>query len=90
MKLGAENKKATYALGVLLVLLAYFMYSNLLSGPSTPSAPAPAPVARFVAPPSISRADPPDAPSRPSRSVAEARNSIRCSVPSMRKSASTP
>jgi len=65
MKLGAENKKATYALGVLLVLLAYFMYSNLLSGPSTPSAPAPAPVARFVAPPSISRADPPDAPSRP-------------------------
>jgi hypothetical protein len=37
LKLGAENKKATYFLGGLLVLLGYFVYSNLLTGPSAPS-----------------------------------------------------
>jgi len=38
LKLGAENKKATYALCALLALLGYFVYTNLLSGPSAPSA----------------------------------------------------
>lgn len=38
LKLGAENKKATYALGGLLLVLAYFVYSNFLTGPSAPSA----------------------------------------------------
>ncbi len=40
MKLGAENKKATYFLAVLMVGLGYAFYSNVLSGPSTPDIPA--------------------------------------------------
>ena len=55
LKLGAENKKATVALGVLLAVLAYFVYANVLSGPSAPSsADAPratAPAADREAPP---------------------------------------
>jgi hypothetical protein len=37
MKLGTENKKATVALSGLLLVLAYFFYSNVLSGPSASS-----------------------------------------------------
>jgi hypothetical protein len=37
MKLGTENKKAVYALIGLGVVLAYMVYTNLLSGPSTTS-----------------------------------------------------
>jgi hypothetical protein len=37
MKLGTENKKATAALGGLLLVLVYFVYSNVLSGPSASS-----------------------------------------------------
>jgi len=36
MKLGADNKKAAYALGGLLVVLGYVFYSSVLAGPSTP------------------------------------------------------
>jgi hypothetical protein len=36
MKLGAENKKAAYALGGLLAVFAYVFYSSFLSGPSAP------------------------------------------------------
>jgi hypothetical protein len=35
MKLGAEDKKKVWALGVLLVVAAYFVYSNVLSSPSS-------------------------------------------------------
>jgi len=42
MKIGAENKKSVYALAVLGVVAAYMVYSQLLSGPSYTSAPAPA------------------------------------------------
>jgi hypothetical protein len=38
VKLGAENKKAAYFLGVLLVVLGYVFYSSVLSGPSSPDA----------------------------------------------------
>ena len=42
MKIGGENKKSVYALIVLGVFAAYMVYSNLLSGPSYPTAtPAP-------------------------------------------------
>jgi hypothetical protein len=40
MKLGAENKKAAYVLGGLLVVFGYVFYSSVLSGPSTPDVPA--------------------------------------------------
>jgi hypothetical protein len=37
MKLGGENKNQLIILGVMLVVLAYFFYSNVLSTPSAPS-----------------------------------------------------
>jgi len=54
MKLGLENKKKTGFLGVLLALSAYLLYTNVLSGPSLPSA-AP----RTVAPAAAGREAPP-------------------------------
>src|SRR4051794_41694884 len=40
MKLGTENRNKTILLGVMLAVLAYFFYSNVLSSPSSaPSAP---------------------------------------------------
>jgi hypothetical protein len=66
MKLGTENKKATYALVGLLALLAYFAYSNFLTGPSA-SADAPrtvAPAAAKDPPPSVAPV-PQAAPPRP-------------------------
>src|ERR1017187_6509649 len=37
MKLGLENKKKTGFLVVLLLLVVYLLYTNVLSGPSAPS-----------------------------------------------------
>lgn len=50
MKLGTENKKQLVVLGVLLVIMAYFLYTNVLSGPSAP-APAPRTAASMSAAP---------------------------------------
>jgi hypothetical protein len=47
VKLGAENKKAAYALGGLMVVLGYVFYSSVLAGPSGPDVST----ARVVAPP---------------------------------------
>jgi len=44
MKLGTENKKSVWALAVLGVVAAYFVYSNVLSDSSSPTA-APKPAA---------------------------------------------
>jgi len=37
MTLGTQNKKQLIFLGVLVVIMAYFLYANVLSGPSTPT-----------------------------------------------------
>ena len=37
MKLGTENKKSVWALAVLGVVAAYFVYSNVLSDSSPPT-----------------------------------------------------
>jgi hypothetical protein len=49
MKLGTENKKQLIILGVLVVIMGYFFYSNVLSGPSAPS-PSSRSTARSAAP----------------------------------------
>ena len=66
LKLGAENKKAAYALSALLALLGYFVYTNVLSGPSVPSAePRKAPVAVGDPSPTIAAPVAPAAAPRP-------------------------
>jgi hypothetical protein len=74
MKLGVENKKEVYFLIGLGVLAAYFVYSNLLSGPSYPQASAaghaPAGAVAALPPPvpdSEAQAAAPRAPSNSSR-----------------------
>ena len=63
MKLGLENKKKTGFLGVLLLLVVYLLYTNVLSGPSAPSdAPRTVtPAADREAPPPIGQAASPAA-----------------------------
>jgi hypothetical protein len=51
VKIGAENRKELWALGVLGVVAAYFLYTNVLSN----SGPAPTPAAK----PAVSEASPP-------------------------------
>jgi hypothetical protein len=41
MKLGTEDKKKVWALGGLMLVAAYFVYTNVLSDPYAPSTPAP-------------------------------------------------
>jgi hypothetical protein len=56
MNLGLENKRNTAVLGVVVLVLGYFLYQNVLSGPSLPPAssrPASA-TASVDAPPTIS------------------------------------
>ena len=70
LKLGTENKKATYALCALLALLAYFVYSNVFSGPSVPSAAPRTPAAAADPSPTIT----PTAAPRPQAQRAESKD----------------
>jgi hypothetical protein len=46
MKLGAEDKKKVWALGGLMLVAAYFVYTNVLSDPTPTYTPPPAPSAQ--------------------------------------------
>jgi len=67
MKLGAEDRKKVYVLIGLGVVAAYFVYSNLLSGPSIPAASAPATAA--AAAPAPNAPAPASAPAAPVRTA---------------------
>jgi hypothetical protein len=54
MNLGTQNRKQVWILGVLLVIMAYFFYSNVLSSPSAP-APSPQRTAAPSVAPSVAR-----------------------------------
>jgi hypothetical protein len=80
MTLGLENKKKTAALGVLVLVMLYMIYTNVLS---TPSVPAPAPAAESSRADSVAEieraaevARPAAVPGAPARSAAppKARN----------------
>ncbi len=45
MKVGTDDRKKVAALGVLVLVAGYLVYSNVFSGPSPASAPQPAPLA---------------------------------------------
>jgi hypothetical protein len=77
MKIGGENKKSVYALIVLGVFAGYMVYSNLLSGPSYPTA-TPAPTDRSIGVPGPDKTSGPDssraAQDVPGRSTVRAKN----------------
>jgi hypothetical protein len=73
MNLGLENKRNTAILGGLVLLCGYMLYTNVLAGPSLPTA-ASAPAAAAAAgdaPPTIAA---PSAPTAPRAPVARGRN----------------
>jgi len=64
VNLGTQNKKQVWILGVLLVIMAYFFYANVLSGPSAP----PSTSQRAAAQPAAAPGAYPTSPNAPSPS----------------------